>query len=30
MAKPATLDGYSDEYTIDCERVACSPTRRKA
>jgi hypothetical protein len=21
MAKPATLDGYSDEYTIDCERV---------
>ena len=21
MAKPATLDGYSDEYTVDCERV---------
>lgn len=21
MAKPATLDGYSDHYTIDCERV---------
>lgn len=21
MAKPATLDGYSDEYTLDCERV---------
>lgn len=21
MAKPATLDGYSDAYTIDCERV---------
>lgn len=21
MAKPATLDGYSDQYTIDCERV---------
>ncbi len=21
MAKPATRDGYSDEYTIDCERV---------
>ena len=21
MAKPATLDGYTDEYTIDCERV---------
>jgi hypothetical protein len=21
MVKPATLDGYSDQYTIDCERV---------
>ena len=21
MAKPATLDGYSDQYTIDCERM---------
>jgi hypothetical protein len=21
MAKPATLDGYRDEYTLDCERV---------
>ncbi len=21
MAKPATLDGYSDPYTVDCERV---------
>lgn len=21
MAKPATFDGYSDEYTVDCERV---------
>lgn len=21
MAKPATLDGYSDEHTLDCERV---------
>jgi hypothetical protein len=21
MAKPATLDGYSDQYTHDCERV---------
>ena len=21
MAKPATLDGYADEYTVDCERV---------
>lgn len=21
MTKPATLDGYSDQYTIDCERV---------
>lgn len=21
MAKPTTLDGYSDQYTIDCERV---------
>lgn len=21
MAKPATLDGYSDQYTLDCERV---------
>lgn len=21
MAKPATLDGYSDRYTVDCERV---------
>jgi hypothetical protein len=21
MAKPATLDGYSDQYTQDCERV---------
>lgn len=21
MAKPATLDGYTDEHTIDCERV---------
>jgi len=21
MAKPATFDGYSDEYTRDCERV---------
>ena len=21
MAKPATFDGYSDQYTIDCERV---------
>ena len=21
MAKPATLDGYSDQYTFDCERV---------
>jgi hypothetical protein len=21
MAKPATLDGYSDRYTLDCERV---------
>ncbi len=21
MAKPATLDGYGDEYTLDCERV---------
>lgn len=21
MAKPATLDGYSDHYTVDCERV---------
>lgn len=21
MAKPTTLDGYSDQYTFDCERV---------
>ena len=21
MAKPATLDGYSNQYTVDCERV---------
>ena len=21
MVKPATLDGYSDQYTIDCERM---------
>ena len=21
MAKPATLDGYTDEHTLDCERV---------
>lgn len=21
MAKPATLDGYTDQYTVDCERV---------
>jgi hypothetical protein len=21
MAKPATLDSYSDQYTVDCERV---------
>ena len=21
MAKPATFDGYSDQYTVDCERV---------
>ena len=21
MAKPATYDGYSDQYTVDCERV---------
>ena len=21
MVKPATLDGYSDQYTADCERV---------
>ena len=21
MAKPATFDGYSDRYTVDCERV---------
>jgi hypothetical protein len=21
MAKPATLDGYCDQYTVDCERV---------
>lgn len=21
MARPATLDGYSDQYTLDCERV---------
>ncbi|HEX6958933.1 MAG TPA: hypothetical protein VF194_13185 [Ferrovibrio sp.] len=21
MAKPATLDGYTDQYTLDCERV---------
>ena len=21
MAKPATFDGYSDQYTADCERV---------
>ncbi|MDP1717612.1 MAG: antitoxin, partial [Burkholderiales bacterium] len=21
MAKPATLDGYNDQYTLDCERV---------
>ena len=21
MAKPATLDGYGDEYTLDCKRV---------
>ena len=21
MAKPATFDGYSDQYTLDCERV---------
>ena len=21
MAKPTTLDGYSDQYTQDCERV---------
>ena len=21
MVKPATLDGYSDQYTLDCERV---------
>ena len=21
MAKPATVDGYSDQYTVDCERV---------
>jgi len=21
MAKPATLEGYNDDYTLDCERV---------
>ena len=21
MTKPATFDGYSDQYTLDCERV---------
>ena len=21
MAKPATFDGYTDQYTVDCERV---------
>lgn len=21
MAKPATFDGYRDQYTVDCERV---------
>ena len=21
MVKPATLDGYTDQYTVDCERV---------
>jgi hypothetical protein len=21
MAKPTTLGGYTDEYTLDCERV---------
>lgn len=21
MAKPATFDGYCDQYTVDCERV---------
>ena len=28
MAKPATLDGYSDQYTLDCERVLVSLLRR--
>lgn len=27
MAKPATLDGYSDQYTLDCERVLVTPLR---
>ena len=22
MAKPATFDGWSDRYTVDCERVS--------
>lgn len=21
MVKPATIDGYADQYTVDCERV---------
>lgn len=27
MAKPATLDGYSDQYTVDCERVLVTLVR---
>ncbi len=27
MAKPATLDGYSDQYTLDCEHVLVTPMR---
>lgn len=28
MAKPATLDGYADRYTVDCERVLVVLRRR--
>ena len=27
MAKPATLDGYSDQYTVDCEPGIARPAK---
>ena len=28
MTKPVTLDGYSDQHTVDCERVLVTLLRR--